>query len=318
VQICWIHLSVRKFSFILALLIGALLAAELSARYVGFGHPLLYRAAGSSYEMAPGQHIARLGHTETVDSLGLRGSEVAARPTPGIARIMVLGDSVANGGSRLDDDQTISAITSRRLTAQGCRNEILNASAGGWSLFEEVAWAKRHGLYGAGTVVWVINAMDLDQASGTTAVLDHNPAFPSHAPGSALGEILFRYGLPRLGLGPDTADNGSIMPGAFDDAEFKQTLALTRAFAADLHRQGVNLIVLYHDGQGANPPRRQAAEQEFLVDLTNAGIAVTRTRPAGTAANPALFLDGIHPNAAGAAKIGDHLADYLRAYCGRQ
>lgn len=305
----------RKFSLVLILFLGALLVAELLARYEGFANPLLYRVAGSSYELAPDQHVAMLGHSETIDSFGLRGPEVAARPTPGVTRIMVLGDSVANGGSHLDDSQTIPAVTSRKLTAQGCRNEILNASAGGWSLFDEVAWTRSHGLYGSRTVVWVINSMDLDEPAGNSTLLDHNPAFPTHAPLSALGEILFRYALPRLGIGPGTADNGSIMPGAFNEAIFKQTRALTRAFASDLHRQGVDLMVLYHDGVGSNPAPRQVAEQQFLADLSSAGITVVRTRPLEAAANPALFLDVIHPNAAGDALIGDHLAGYLRGYC---
>jgi hypothetical protein len=305
---------VRNLIWATALLVILCCSAEIVAQREGFGHPVLYRAASSGYEPVPNQHLVRLGHAITVNNLGTRGADAALLPAPHVWRIMVLGDSVTNGGSQLSDAETFPAIASRRL-AERCRNEILNASAGGWSLFDEVAWIRSHGVFGARTIVWTINYMDLDQPPSSSATLDRNPSFPTRPPLTGLGEIMHRYILPRLGLGPHTADNGSEMGGDFNADQFTKVRALVRSEKRELDRRGISLIVLYHDGSQPMPPVRAAAELKFLTDLRDQGVAVVRT-PLGAAPDRAqLYLDGIHPTIKGAARIGGSLADALRRQC---
>jgi hypothetical protein len=303
----------RRIARLTLALAGMAVVAELAARHEGFGNPVLYRPAPSGYEPVPGQHVRRLGHEVTINAFGLRGPEIAPRPAPGVTRIMLLGDSVINGGTQLDDSQTISAVAGRALRQAGASTEVINASAGGWSLFDEVAWIHQHGLFGARVVVWTINFMDLDQAPDTAAIIDSNPSFPGHRPASALSEILFRYALPRLGLGPRAADNGSIMGGDFDTRQFAAVRALVRDQARAFASQGIPLIVVYHDGRAPMPPARLAAENTFLADLRAQHIPVVRTTLA-TAADPArLYIDGIHPNAVGAQIIGTQIATAVLA-----
>ncbi|KUR75524.1 hypothetical protein [Novosphingobium sp. Fuku2-ISO-50] len=305
----------RAAMAIMAITAALLGAAEWLARCEGFGNPPLYRAAASGYELVPGQHLVRLGHPVAINSLGMRGSEVSPNPQPGLWRVMVLGDSVANGGVQLDDVQTFPAVTSRLLTNEGCRNEMLNASAGGWSLFDEIAWIHQHGLFGARTLVWVINFMDLDQPPSPSTILDHNASFPTHPPDTALGEILFRYALPRLGLRPSAADNGSIMGTQFSRKDFDSARALVTATKREMDRRGVRMIVLYHNGSAPMPETRKQAEALFLAQLHAEGIPVAKTELSQSPNAASLYLDGIHPNARGAALIGTQLASTLFREC---
>lgn len=290
-------------------------SAEIVARQYGFGKPLLYRAASSGYEIVPNQKVSRLGHVTTINAIGTRGEDITPMPAPGTFRVMVLGDSVANGGTMLNDDQIFAAVASRRLTAQGCPNEVIDAAAGGWSLLDEIAWVNEHGLHGASLVVWTINYMDLDQGKSTSSILDSNPSFPSREPPLALWEIARRYALPRLGLGTSAADAGSSGAGTFSPAAALRITAAVRDFKAYLDERNIPLMVIYHEGREAAGPERQASEQRLLTDLAAMKVPVLETGLAKDPARASLFTDLIHPNAAGHERIGTKLGDKLAAIC---
>jgi hypothetical protein len=295
--------------------VGIAGCAELVARKEGFGAPLLYRAASSGYEIAPNQHVERLGKVMHINALGTRGGPITPFPTSDIWRVMVLGDSVANGGSQIDDAQTFPAIASRHLERNGCHNEILNASAGGWSLFDEIAWIHNHGMYGARTLVWTINSLDLDQQPSTAGLLDHNPSFPSHRPAMALSEIVFRYALPRMGLGASAADSGSVMDQQFAKGEFASVGQLVAATKREMDRYGVQLIVLFHDTLTPLSANRSIARAQFFEQLSADGIPLLKTGLAQRSDARIFYMDTIHPNVAGDAEIGSKLADSLQTQC---
>lgn len=298
--------------------LSLLAAAEGGARQYGFGAPLLYRAAASGYEMVPNQQISRLGHTTSVNGIGTRGPEVSLMPEGDRFRVLVLGDSVANGGTMLDDAETFPAIASARLNAQGCRSEMIDAATGGWSIHDEIAWVHEHGLFGARTVVWTINDLDLDQPRTDGTVLDSNPSFPSRAPSTALSEISTRYVLPRLGLGTGDTDHGSVGGSALDTRRFVDVLDAVTAFKQELDQRGVTLIVLYHQSLQPLPADRAVARTQFMAVLANLSVPVLETG-LSTLADPAShYIDTIHPNAQGHAAIGSLLAARLDEACPAQ
>jgi hypothetical protein len=79
------------YSFLVALLL--LVTLEVTARWLGFGTPVLYyNAAWGGMRPLPGQQLKRLkGATVTIDENGFR----TARPErPDALRVLFLGDSV--------------------------------------------------------------------------------------------------------------------------------------------------------------------------------------------------------------------------------
>ena len=207
--------NVRK----IALIVGAVafvlfVGLEIGLRTLGFGHPLLYKASSAGYELAASQTSVRLGKKTHIDALGLRGPETTPLPGAGVTRILSLGDSVSNGGSMINDSQTYPADLQRLL---GPKFEVLNASAGGWATENEKAWLQEHGTLGASIIILEVNEKDLDQGFEDRTTLDANPSFPSHYPATAIGEVLGRYILPKLGLTKPAADPGS-GPGGVNTA----------------------------------------------------------------------------------------------------
>ena len=300
------RLSFRHFGFGVALLALAVGGVELGARALGFGHPLLYRAAASGYEVAPGQVVVRLGKVTRINALGTRGSEAAPVPAAGTVRILALGDSVTHGGSQSNDEETYPALLAAAL--KGRKVEVLNASAGGWAVQNEAGWLASHGLLGASIVVLEINEKDLDQGVAE-AVLDSNPSFPSHRPATALGEIWSRYALPRLGLA-QAADPGS-QGDSFAAGNVAQVQAGVERIAAQVKRAGGRLVLLYWDPRELRPEAESARQHVFAWGARE-GVVVVRPQLNRRGDAGELFRDAIHPNPRGNAMIAAQLAQVLQ------
>jgi GDSL-like Lipase/Acylhydrolase family len=95
---------------LLALLEGAL------RRGWGFGQPLLYRADDQiGYLLAPNQQVRRFGQRIEINAYSMRSAPITAQPSAQTWRLLLLGDSVANGGWWTDQSQTISEILRLQL-----------------------------------------------------------------------------------------------------------------------------------------------------------------------------------------------------------
>ncbi|MBD1811727.1 SGNH/GDSL hydrolase family protein, partial [Microcoleus sp. FACHB-DQ6] len=156
---------------ILAVTAGLGAAIEVLVRVLlGFGNPLIYIAdAECGYLLAPNQKVRRLGNRIEINEYSMRSGSIA--PTiapPETLRVLLLGDSVANGGWWTHQTDTISEIMARnlRLLVQNLAKntqlgsqvnysnfEVLNASANSWGPRNQLAYAKRFGVFGAKALV---------------------------------------------------------------------------------------------------------------------------------------------------------------------
>lgn len=275
---------------------------ELAGRALGFGRPLLYRAAASGYEPTPGQSVHRLNNNVTINELGIRGPSTGAAPAPGTKRVLLLGDSVAFGTTTTDDAKTISAQTQAALGSHSI--EMLNASAGGWALENERRWLGAHGTFGADLVVLEVNQSDLTQGFAPPALLDTHPNFPSRNPPGALYEIVTRYLAPRLNLTKATVDPGSTAAGAMEtEAEIQATISSIREMAL---ASGAKFMILYWDMRNPTTAAPDRRERLFAWARAN-GVAIVRPQLAQRHDADKLFIDAAHPNAAGNALIAKAL-----------
>jgi hypothetical protein len=204
-----------KFAMIvLAVLAGLVLALEAGLRlFAGFGNPLVYIADQQiGYLLAPSQRTRRFGNRIEINEYSMRSPAVAA--TPPALRVLLLGDSVANGGWWTDQGDTISAIVARRLgsvAGLGGRGEeergkipptpnpnveVLNASANSWGPRNELAYLQRFGTFEARAVVLLINTDDLFATAPTSLPVGRDRNYPDRKPPSALAEVFSRYVLP--------------------------------------------------------------------------------------------------------------------------
>lgn len=293
-------------------LAGLGLAAELSARALGFGTPLLYRASASGYELVPDQTVRRLGKVTHVNAQGLRGPDLTPSVPAGVSRILILGDSVANGGTQINDSETIAAHLQDDLGHSGIHAQVTTAAAGGWAVPNEAVWLATHGTQSARLVVLEINEKDLEQPFVDASLLDHNVSFPSHAPISGLQEIVMRYALPRLGLLDPGADPGSTSGAHGNAASAAAMLEAVSQIDREVTGKGGRLIVLYWDIRMPQTPAVPAQRAALFQRLATLNVPVIR--PELNRINPPTgFRDDMHPNAVGNLAIAHALTPAVLA-----
>lgn len=200
---------------VLALTAGLWATIEVLLRVLlGFGNPLIYIAdAECGYLLAPNQRVRRFGNRIEINEYSMRTGAIAPSPKPDTLRVLLLGDSVANGGWWTHQTDTISEIMVRQLRLQvqhlapdaqlGAKVnysdvEVLNASANSWGPRNQLAYAKRFGVFGAKVLVLLLNTDDLFASAPCAEVVGRDRSYPDRQPRSATLELLSRHLLPTL------------------------------------------------------------------------------------------------------------------------
>ena len=200
---------------ILAVTAGLWVAIEVLLRVLfGFGNPLIYIPdAECGYLLAPSQTVRRLGNRIEINEYSMRTGAIAPLPPTKSLRVLLLGDSVANGGWWTDQTDTISEIMARQLRLQisnvaidaqlhskvnYSHVEVLNCSANSWGPRNQLAYIKRFGLFGAKALVLLLNTDDLFTSAPCPAVVGRDRAYPDRKPLMAIGQLLNRYLLPTI------------------------------------------------------------------------------------------------------------------------
>ncbi len=186
---------------ILAITFALLALAELALRvFLGFGNPLIYIADEDiGYLLAPNQKVRRFGNLVEINQYSMRTSTITPLPSDSNWRLLLLGDSVANGGWWTDQSQTISQQIGQLWAEKSDRSlslEVLNASANSWGPRNELAYLQKSGLFGAKTVILLINTDDLFARPPSSLVVGRDRNYPDTQPPGAIAEIVSRYLLP--------------------------------------------------------------------------------------------------------------------------
>jgi lysophospholipase L1-like esterase len=188
-----------KLTLIIAvLLVCALGAVELALRFFfGFGKPPLYVAdTQTGYRLAPNQRTKRFGNVFEINQYSMRGGAIAPQPETDTLRILLLGDSIANGGWWTDQSEILSQRLQQQLMAvrpgQYTQVEVLNASANSWGPRNELAYLLKFGTFDAQVVVLLLNTDDLFATAPTSVQVGRDRAYPKRYPPLALFEVAGR------------------------------------------------------------------------------------------------------------------------------
>ena len=200
---------------ILAVIAGLLTVLEVLLRVLGFGNPLIYIAdAECGYLLAPSQRVRRLRNRIEINQYSMRSPSIDLLPNPSTLRVLLLGDSVANGGWWTNQTDTISEIMTQQLRLQVpnlatnvqlyskvkySEYEVLNCSANSWGPRNQLAYIKRFGFFGAKVLVLLLNTDDLFASAPNSAVVGRDRSYPDRQPVLATVELLSRYLLPQTG-----------------------------------------------------------------------------------------------------------------------
>jgi hypothetical protein len=178
---------------IVTALVGIIVIVEGSLRLiVGLGNPLIYLADEEiGYLLAPNQQVRRRGNRIEINQYSMRSKAIAPQKPTSTWRIMLLGDSIVNGGWWTDRDETISALIEGQLTSNSMAYivEVLNASANSWGPRNQLAYVRRFGLFEADALVLIINTDDLFATAPTSLPVGRDRNYPDRKPPLALVEL---------------------------------------------------------------------------------------------------------------------------------
>jgi lysophospholipase L1-like esterase len=180
--------------------VAVLIILEVSLRLLfGFGSPLLYIADSQiGYLLAPDQQTRRFGNQISINHYSMRSADISPSRSKTTLRILLLGDSIANGGWWTDQNNTISALLQQQLQSAGTveQVEVLNASANSWGPRNELAYLQRFGKFEAQVIVLLINTDDLFATAPTSLPVGRDRNYPDHKPPFALAEAANRFVKP--------------------------------------------------------------------------------------------------------------------------
>lgn len=190
-----------KVALIIGGILSVLLMLEVGLRWrFGFGRPLLYQADPElGYLLIPNQRTRRFGNQIEINQYSMRSPPIAPTRPSQTLRVLLLGDSVANGGWWTDQTQTISAQLQFPLSSLSAfdRVEVLNASANSWGPRNELAYLQRFGSFGSQVIVLILNTDDLFATTPTSLPVGRDRNYPNQKPFSAITEVISRYGIPQ-------------------------------------------------------------------------------------------------------------------------
>lgn len=331
------HRMARRRSLIVLAVVASLVGiAEGALRLIwGFGTPVLYQwDADLEYRMVPNQSVTRFGKRIETNSLGLRSPECpATRQNDRELRVLVLGDSVVNGGSHVTQSDLATERLAARLTQVTDRPvTLINGSANSWGPANQLAFLRRYGTFDADIVVLVVSSHDLVDVPVHLAEAKAHPGAVYNQPWCALSEVA---GLAWARLVPASVPDP---PSERDAGLAAAGLAALGELLDELRARTPRLLVAMHwdrEEQAAGTPR--AAHDTVLAVVREKGIATLELGPGYAAAaadpssvaatmglgdstegasaitrgSPAIMHDRIHPTAFGQAALAAELFRWI-------
>jgi hypothetical protein len=266
-----------SLKFILAsvgsgVVLGFLLLEAGLRVFLGLGHPPLVEVDPQvGYYFRPNQDITRFGHHIVYNQFSQRSGPISLDKPPGVYRILLVGDSVLNGGTPTDQKETISELVKAHLNTKMHRVETLAASAGGWSIENRLGYLKKFGTLHSDLVVLQIGTEDLNQYTTPISAVADNPDTPTHDPLLATEEAWDRYLWPRIRSAlpqhpvPAGAPTGEVVP---EPVQFERNMAMFGQIEEILKRDHLPFVVLFNPTRSSLLPKfAESAMQRQYLDL---------------------------------------------------
>lgn len=308
----------RVLVWAVCLLVGGLVATELGARFVlGLGDPPLYRLDPEiEYEHVPSRSHTRFGNSFRVNAHSMRSDDFPERKsTPDEVRVMVLGDSIVNGGARIDQADLATEKLRELLKADLGRPVVVgNMSAGSWGPMNELAFVKRHGTFDADVLLIVLNSRDDADVPGLEVI---GPQWPTRAPTLAIEELATNYAVRALSrlrgsaaAAPPRSAGQRDMDRASSKAAFLALVELARS-------RGIRVGVIQHASRSELDKGFEPGHATIGAWALEAGVRVWQLAGAvrgvpGGADAAYLPRDDAHLSAAGQRALAEVLREAAR------
>lgn len=194
-------MNIALIILLIALIALGLAEAFLRSRY-GLGDPPIYLAdARMGYRLKPNQQVKRYGNRIEINAFSMRGPAISPQRPDNTLRVLLLGDSIINGGWWTDQSDILSTLLQTQLASalsqQFDQIEVLNASANSWGPRNQLGYIARFGLFESQIVLVVLNTDDLFAIAPTSIQVGRDRSYPKRKPLLAIFEAISRLRSPR-------------------------------------------------------------------------------------------------------------------------
>ncbi|WP_247237378.1 hypothetical protein [Telluribacter sp. SYSU D00476] len=186
---------------ITATLIG-LVVVELILRWQGLHNvPLFREDLNYEYIQKSNQDVLIYRNRYFTNSLGMRSMPIDSAKK----KILLIGDSILNGGNQVSHDNLASTLIEARLNKLYAPDsfQTLNISAGSWGPDNGMAFIKKHGHFNPRMICLVFNSHDAGDIMDFMKHIGIHPSRPVHNQPLAIIEFYKRVILPRVYSSPD-------------------------------------------------------------------------------------------------------------------
>jgi lysophospholipase L1-like esterase len=286
---------------------------EISLRwFLGLGNPPLYIADPEiGYKLAPNQKVRRYGKTIIVNNYSMRSEKIKEKKPRDMVRILLIGDSIANGAWWTDQKETISSLLETKLNQQLSANiEVLNASANSWGPRNQLAYLEKFGTFEAQMIILLLNTDDFFAIAPHSLVVGKDKHYPNRKPPLALIELL-QILLPQPPLAEMTLANQE----KGDRVGFNLT-AIAKMQQISQENQAKLIILLSplkRETEGVKKQHEIKARQRLEDLVTSLEIPYLDLLPLFAKIQPSdpLYRDHIHLNQKGNELLTDNLVKFL-------
>lgn len=288
----------------------------------GLGNPALLQAdADTGYRFRPNQIVFRFGKKTKYNQYSQRSQSININKPQGTLRILMLGDSILNGGNSTDQNEIISELFKARLTTKIRPVEVLNASAGSWAIGNALGYIRKFGIFESDAVILELSSHDLTQPTSTSQRISNDPNYPAEPPILALQEAWIRYILPKLaGIFPLKSAPAEIPISSLNpDLQFKQNMQQLKVLAQKVAARKIPLFIMFIPQLDNLVPTINTPEYkpEFLKFCQEIQVPVIDVHANWSNLPPATiktyFRDNVHPNVPGNQAVADLLFQQICA-----
>lgn len=298
----------NKWKLVVLIVLGLLVIGEFVSRVLlGLGDPpLSITHPKIEYLCAPATENSRFGNRYAVNEYGQRSDSYSKKKLGGELRVLVLGDSVPNGGGLTDQSELATEILKTKLSEQLAKSVVVaNISAGSWGPPNLLAYLEEYGAFEADVAVIVLNRDDLyDQPTFEEL---NRLTHPTEQPISALWELFERYLYPRVIAMFTRQKPTKNEEKAVDRPTTLEALSCVVSF---LKERGVKTSILYHPSESEIEAEMNPSYSVFRDFAENEGLgfgSMESVYKRSSATGEDVFRDEMHPNANGQ----EHMAQVM-------
>ncbi len=179
-----------------SLFLFILITGELLGRYYGLtAYPLYQASEAYEYIHAPNQHVRIYGNLYQTNEFSMRSKPLSEDDS---TIVLLIGDSLVNGGNATDHDSLASTILENSLSNYFRSNvRVLNIAEGSWGPDNAAAYIREKGVFNADLILLVFSSGDaFDNMQHTPVVGIHGQYPDKYAP--LAWELILSKGWGRI------------------------------------------------------------------------------------------------------------------------